>query len=102
MVRPRNIRRVQWIPKALCYRPVGVSAKNLEEVIITYDELEAIRLADSEGLYQEHAARRMNVSRQTFGRIIHSAHHKIADILSMGKALRVAGGDVYLTAEGDL
>jgi predicted DNA-binding protein (UPF0251 family) len=53
------------------------------------DEVEAIRLADLEDLYQEQAAKKMNISRQTFGNIIHSAHKKIADAIINGKALQI-------------
>ena len=61
---------------------------------MTLDEYEAIRLADLEGLYQEQAAIRMNVSRQTFGRIVEAAHRKVADDLVDGKTLRIEGGTV--------
>ena len=64
----------------------------LDEVNLTVDEFEAIRLADLEGLYQEQAAEKMGVSRQTFGNIITSAHRKIADSLVNGKAVKIAGG----------
>jgi predicted DNA-binding protein (UPF0251 family) len=66
----------------------------LEEVNLTLDELEAVRLADLEGLYQEEAARKMDISRQTFGNIINSAHKKIADVLLHAKALKIEGGIV--------
>jgi predicted DNA-binding protein (UPF0251 family) len=69
----------------------------LEEVNLTLDELEAVRLADLQGLYQEEAAKSMNISRQTFGNIIGSAHKKIADSLLNGKALRISGGRVKRT-----
>jgi predicted DNA-binding protein (UPF0251 family) len=69
----------------------------LEEVVLTVDECEAIRLADFEGLYQEQAAERMNVSRQTFGRIIESAHKKVAEALIKGKALKIEGGEVEMS-----
>ena len=68
----------------------------LEHVNLTFDEIEAIRLADFEGLYQEAAAQQMNVSRQTFGRIIESAHKKIADALVHGKALSIDGGKIEI------
>jgi len=68
----------------------------LEHVNLTVDELEVIRLADLEGLYQEDAAKLMNVSRQTLGRILESAHMKIADALVHGKALSIEGGHVEL------
>ena len=58
--------------------------------------LEAIRLADQEGMYQERAAQMMRVSRQTFGRIVESAHRKIADALVMGKAIRIEGGSIEI------
>jgi uncharacterized protein len=64
----------------------------LEEVNLTLDELEAIRLADLEEMYQEDAAKKMNISRQTFGNIINSAHKKIADVLLNSKALNIEGG----------
>ncbi len=65
---------------------------------MTLDEFEAIRLADFQGLYQEAAAEQMHVSRATFGRILESAHRKIADTLVGGKALRIEGGEVHLDA----
>ncbi len=64
--------------------------------MLSLDEFEAIRLADLSSLYQEDAARKMNISRQTFGRIIESAHKKIADVLINGKALIIEGGNVSL------
>ena len=68
----------------------------LEEVNLTLDELEAIRLADLEELYQENAAKKMGISRQTFGNIINSAHKKIADVLLHAKALKIEGGVVEM------
>jgi len=65
----------------------------LEEVILNVDEFEAIRLADLEHLYQEQAAEKMKVSRPTFGRIIDSAHKKVAEALVKGKALKIEGGE---------
>ncbi len=65
---------------------------DLEEVVLTIDEVEAIRLADFEGMYQEQAAEKMKISRQTFGRVIAAAHRKIAEALVAGKALRIEGG----------
>ncbi len=63
--------------------------RELQEVILDADELEAIRLADLEGMYQEDAATAMGVSRQTFGRIVSSARKKVAEGLVYGKALRI-------------
>jgi predicted DNA-binding protein (UPF0251 family) len=96
MPRPKCCRHVAAMPGKTCFRPKGMAASSLEEVLLTLDEYEAIRLADLEGLYQEQAASRMNISRQTFGRIIESAHRKVADVLVNGKALKIEGGDVSM------
>lgn len=76
------------------FKPAGIPARMLDEVVITLDELESVRLADFEGLYQERAAELMGVSRPTFGRIVEAARRKIADALIHGKLLRIAGGSV--------
>lgn len=68
----------------------------LEQVTLTLDEVEALRLADLEALYQEVAAKKMKVSRATFARIIEQARRKVADALIHGKALCLEGGAVVL------
>jgi len=96
--RPRQCRRVTQLPQASYYKPQGVPMRMLQQVALTVDELEALRLADFEGLYQEQAAQRMNVSRQTFGRILEAAHKKVADALVHGKALSIEGGPIEVAA----
>lgn len=98
MPRPRHCRKVSHLPQSNYYKPRGIPLSTLQQVHLTVDELEAIRLADLEGMYQEQAAKKMNISRQTFGRIIESAHKKIADALSNGKALLIEGGPVEFAA----
>lgn len=93
MSRPPCCRKIDRLPNATYFKPRGIPLRDLEEVALTVDELEAIRLADLEGYYQEAAAERMNVSRQTFGRIITEAHRKVADFLIGGKALLIEGGN---------
>ena len=66
---------------------------NLEEVVLTVDELEAVRLADLEDLGQIKAAKEMDISQSTFHRILTSVHQKIAEALIGGKAIKVEGGD---------
>jgi predicted DNA-binding protein (UPF0251 family) len=102
MPRPRQCRRVARLPQANYYKPRGVPLRMLECVELTVDELEAVRLADLEGMYQEEAAAKMNVSRQTFGRIVEAAHKKIADALVHGKALSIQGGIVEVAAPRDV
>lgn len=91
MPRPCRCRRIRCNPDTNYFKPRGIPVDALEEVLLRLDELEAIRLADLEGLYQEDAAREMNISRQTFGNIINTAHKKIADVLLNAKALKIEG-----------
>lgn len=96
MPRPFRCRRVRCSPDANYFKPRGVPVDMLEEVNLAMDELEAVRLADLEGMYQEKAAKKMDVSRQTFGNILASAHKKIADTLVNSKALKIEGGVVKM------
>ena len=102
MPRPRNCRRVGCLPQSNFYKPRGIPLSVLQHINLTVDELEAIRLADLQGLYQEQAARKMNISRQTFGRVIESAHRKIADALVNGKALSIEGGSIELSVPPEM
>ena len=92
MPRPFKCRRVCGTPGADYFKPRGIPLSDLQEIGLTIDEFEAIRLADLEGLYQEDAAKKMGISRQTFGNIITTAHKKIGDAIVNGKALRIEGG----------
>ncbi len=94
MPRPPCCRRIAGKPPAAIFKPAGIPTRELEELVMTLDELEAVRLADLEGLYQEQAAERMGISRPTFGRIVAAAHRKVAEALVRGKALRIEGGPV--------
>ncbi len=68
----------------------------LEEVNLTLDEFEALRLADHEGLYQEAAAEQMGISRPTFSRLVAEARRKVARFLVRGTALKIEGGVVSM------
>jgi uncharacterized protein len=92
--RPKCCRHIGCLPDKNYFKPRGIPSSQLEEVVLSLDEYEAVRLADFQQFYQEKAAAQMNVSRQTFGRIIESAHRKIADVLMNGKALKIEGGEV--------
>lgn len=94
MVRPKTCRRIEAEPNVYYYKPQGVPLRKLQEETLNLDEMEAIRLADVEGLYHEQAAKRMQVSRATFGRIVQSARRKIARALVEGHAIRISGGNV--------
>ena len=94
MPRPVQTRKIGFVPRVTFFKPAGVPRVGLEETALTLDELEALRLADLNGLYQEQAAPKMNVSRSAFARILDSARRKAADALVHGKCLRLEGGAV--------
>ena len=96
MPRPRLCRRVFFKPDITYFKPRGVRLKELNEVILTVDELEAVRLKDVNGLEQEECARKMNISQPTFHRLVCSARKKISDALINGKAIKVEGGNFKL------
>ncbi|MCK5569509.1 MAG: DUF134 domain-containing protein [Spirochaetes bacterium] len=99
MSRPTKCRRIGFAPDFLYFKPAGVPGNKLEEIALTIDEFEAIRLSDFEGLYHEDAARQMNISRQTFGNTLVSAHKKIADCIVNGKMIKIQGGNIELLKE---
>lgn len=89
MARPIKDRCISCVPVASYFKPVGIPMRELDEIALGMDELEAMRLTDLDGLYQADAAAKMGVSRQTIGNILNSAHRKLADALLNGKALRI-------------
>lgn len=91
MPRPQKQRKIAYTPSVTVFKPAGIPFRDIEEVQLSLDELEAIRLAHVEGLYQAGVSERMGISRQTAGRILDSAHQKIAHALVEGKAIRIEG-----------
>jgi predicted DNA-binding protein (UPF0251 family) len=86
-------RRVNFIPQITYFKPAGVPLAQLQEIRLSVEEAEAIRLKDLEGLEQQECAQRMSVSRTTFARVLASARQKMADALLSGKAIRIEGGN---------
>jgi uncharacterized protein len=99
MARPRCPRRVASPPRFCYFKPAGVPLRTLEETALSVDELEALRLADLEGLYQDEAAERMGISRATFARIVETSRRKVAEALVNGRALRIGGGPVAFAGD---
>jgi predicted DNA-binding protein (UPF0251 family) len=93
MPRKSKCRRVEFLPEITYFKPAGIPLRFLEEVKLSLEETEAIRLRDIEGLEQEQAAERMHISRPTFQRVLSTARKKIADALLNGKAIRIGGGN---------
>ena len=99
MVRPQKDRIVAFNPEISYFKPRGIPMIDLEEVCLTVDQREAIRLSDLLGMSHEDAGRRMGVSRATFGRIIQRARNAVADALINGKAINVEGGNYRISSK---
>lgn len=93
MGRPRLPRFIRFMPHVNLFKPAGIPARHLEQVGLTYEELEAVRLKDLEGLDQTQAAKKMKVSRPSYLRTLKSAREKIAESLINGKAIMIEGGN---------
>lgn len=92
MPRPPIERAVAGVPRITLFKPAGVPARELEQLRLGVDELEAIRLVDLEGLSHEQAAVAMGVSRQTVGRVLERGRARVAEALVEGKAILIGGG----------
>ncbi len=99
MPRPHKPRRVSTMPRYTYFKPTGIPMPLLDEVVLTVDEIEAIRLKDLEKLEQQECATRMNIAQSTLQRILVSAREKIARSLIEGKAMRIHGGPFALEGE---
>lgn len=95
MPRVTKSRKICCLPKSAIFHPENDCEGT---VTLTFDEIEAIRLADLEMLDQDSASEKMEVSRATFQRILYSAHKTIADALVNGKSIEIKGGS-YTVAD---
>jgi predicted DNA-binding protein (UPF0251 family) len=93
MVRPKKIKLVNFEPNVTYFKPRAVPLAELEEVELTIDELETMRLANIENFGQEKAAKKMGIHQSTFQRTLTRAREKITDALINGKAIKIHGGD---------
>ncbi len=99
MPRPRQCRLVSDEPLADYFKPRGIPLSRLDEVRLSVEGLEALRLADVENLTASVAAEHMRISRHTFGRVLAEARRVVALALTRGSALRIAGGHYALDDE---
>jgi len=100
MPRPHKCRQVQFQPGFRLFKPHGIPARQLSSVILTFDELEALRLKDLEGLPQSEIATQMGVSQSTVQRILVGARQKVTNALVRGKMLQIEGGAFEMARDG--
>jgi len=97
MPRPRKCRRISREFGIRFFGPKGIPMRELEQVYISHDEVEALRLAELEKKYQEEASKEMGVSRATFGRTLDTARYKLVDAFINGKGIQVEGGSYMIS-----
>ena len=93
MPRPRKCRMISCDPTNRFYKPQGVKMCDLAISVLSHDQLESLKLADSDKLDQIVAAKKMNISRSTFSRLVNEARSTVAEALVNGWALKIDGGD---------
>ena len=89
MPRPRSRRRINFDPGITYYKPRGIPLMDIEEVYLSLDEIEALRLKDYLGMEQNECAEKMEISQPTFHRILKDARKKVSDAIINGKAIRI-------------
>jgi len=94
MARPKQDRMICHPPLMQGFKPYGIPRNMLSPVSLLFDEYEAIRLLDYEGMNQEQAAEKMNVSRPTLTRIYEKARKTLATAFVEGKSILIEGGNV--------
>jgi predicted DNA-binding protein (UPF0251 family) len=93
MARPLKWRKVDQEPAVTYFKPRGIPLRGLDEVVLTVEGFEALRMSDMEGMDQDAAAVRMGISRQTFGRILATARKTVSTAIVKGMGLRIEGGN---------
>ena len=101
MARPVSPRKIHERCELEGFFPVGKVCGTLEPVVLPMDEWEALRLSDSEGLYQEEASSKMGVSRATFSRILQRGRSSLMKALLEGRRLYIGAGPVVVEEERD-
>jgi uncharacterized protein len=98
MPRPKRPRYIINQPIVTDFIPEGTHSG--EEVTLSFEEFEIIRLIDYEGLDQSQAAEIMQVSRQTVGRILKSGRYNLSKFVVEAHRLKVEGGCFKMYQKG--
>lgn len=96
--RPKKYRIVKINPKISQFSPRGKPGRP-DELDISMEEFEALRLADYMGLPQKEAAKSMRISQQTFSRILKKAHKDVAYGLINGNTIKIQGGHYVISSQ---
>jgi len=81
---------MRFKPNVYYFKPQGIPLRELEEIVLLPDELEALKLHEVDGLEQIEASAKMKISQPTFARLLGSAHQKVAQAIIKGKAIKIS------------
>lgn len=87
--RPRLEKKIKFDPRANYFKPRGIPLRDLQEIEISHEEAEALRLKNIKNLDQLDCAKKMNTSQSTFQRILSSAYKKMSVAIIEGKAIKI-------------
>ncbi len=87
--RPRLNRHINFDLAVDYFKPRGIPMRILEEIELTAEEIECLRLKNIEKLNQTECAKKMKTSQSTFQRILSTAYQKMSDALINGKAIKI-------------
>ena len=99
MSRPRRLRRIFFQPDITYFKPAGVLMRDLQESVLSMEELESIRLIDVQEIEQIKVAKQMKISQPTLSRILKSARKKLAGAIVNGQAIKIEGGDFKMAVQ---
>jgi len=93
--RPKKVRYIQRMPKVSQFSPRGKPGRP-DEINLTIDQFEALKLADFQGFDQSQGAIVMKISRASFGRILREARRNLSDAIVNGKTIKIGIGDMQV------
>jgi len=88
-MRPRGRRRLGFQFRDTYFKPRGIPLRELQEVNVTDEELETLRLRYIEHIDQEKAAKMMGISQSQYQRDLTSVMEKITEALTYGYAISI-------------
>ncbi len=100
MSRPKKVKVVRNEPRIVYFKPTGVALADLEQIELTVEEVEALRLSDLNDMKQKEAASLMKIHQSTFHRTLKDARKKVAQALINGKAIKIKGGNYKMVGFG--
>jgi len=93
--RPKKVRYIERMPKISQFSPRGKPGRP-DEIMLTVDQFETLKLADYKGYNQAEGAKFMHISRPSFGRILREARRIVADAIVNGKIIKISIGNVQV------